>query len=218
MVIDPRYRVGDIVEDRDKIEEAGNEADDELGEDGSGDVFAGSAGGSVHTTTGLRCKQRTVYSRISSARWVTMSGVLTAYPPFEMPSGKMSSLLVACTGGIAAQTMVQHSCNDEESATLLKQWEDPVDKRHTGTNQPINNQVRDKDMPPAGQKGPVEDRIRGEDLCSNDLRYRGIGETLSEDVPPSGKPAADTTIPVSRDRGPMIDTTGRRHGRSEFGG
>ena len=37
--------VGDAVEEGDEVEEAGEEADGELGEDGFGDVFAGSVFG-----------------------------------------------------------------------------------------------------------------------------------------------------------------------------
>ena len=49
--------IGDAVEDGDEIGEACDEADDELGEDGFGDVFAGSGKGSVKTVAsglGLR--------------------------------------------------------------------------------------------------------------------------------------------------------------------
>ena len=67
--------VGDAVEDGNEKGEAGDEADDELGEDGFRDVFAGSGGGSVCCFEDGEVGE--FYWGISSARWVTTSGVPT---------------------------------------------------------------------------------------------------------------------------------------------
>lgn len=69
--------VGDAVEDGDEVGEACDEADDELGEDGFGDVLAW-PGGRISQRLWLLLRElRTSHLGISSARWVTTSGVPT---------------------------------------------------------------------------------------------------------------------------------------------
>ena len=67
--------IGNAVEDGDEVAKACDEADDELGEDGFGNVFARSGERSVDAVASWYKKLS--YWGISSARWVTTSGVPT---------------------------------------------------------------------------------------------------------------------------------------------
>ena len=69
-------KIGYAVEDCDEIGKACDEADDELGEDGFGDVLAGSGNTLVKIVASLTV-YGDLYLGISSARWVTTSGVPT---------------------------------------------------------------------------------------------------------------------------------------------
>lgn len=69
-------KIGDAVEDADEVDEARDEADDELGEDGFGNVFTWPNEG-LATIVARLTELEEAYLGISSARWVTTSGVPT---------------------------------------------------------------------------------------------------------------------------------------------
>ena len=70
-------KIGDAVENADEIDEARDETDDELGEDGFGDVLTWPSEGLAIIEANLTGFEES-YLGISSARWVTTSGVPTA--------------------------------------------------------------------------------------------------------------------------------------------
>lgn len=89
--VEDGVEVVDAVEDGDEVEEGGEEADDELCQDGFGDILTwswrevelvGGLGKGVDTDLG-----------ISSARWVITSGVPTANAPFSIPEQNTNPLL-----------------------------------------------------------------------------------------------------------------------------
>lgn len=74
--IEDLLKIRDAVEDADEVDEARDEADDELGEDGFGNIFTWSNNGLAIIVASLTGVEES-YLGISSARWVTTSGVPT---------------------------------------------------------------------------------------------------------------------------------------------
>ena len=105
----------------------------------------------------------------------------------------------------------ENSGNDEKRPPLFQQREDPIGKKHTETDQPVDNHIGHKDMPPLHHEGRMEHRIHGNSLGPDDLRRSGIRKDPREEIPPSREPAAHAAVPPGRDGSPVVHTTRRRH-------